>query len=439
MNDAALAADARGRAERARAATEQRYWLDGGGFYAFATARPKERAVAAEPGPHRAERQKRLDELRDAAIIDEDTALPAVPLWWGLLQDDRAQLQIDRLGAGAIATDWGARLLSSRSRLYDPLSYHSGSVWPLFTGWSSMAGYRYGRPHVGYQALLSNALLTEAGALGYVTELLSGDFNAPFGRSSHHQVWSEAMVIAPIVRGLFGVEATDAGRALHVRPQLPAHWEHATLRRFAVGDALVDVSLRRGRGRLTVRVERRDRPDLRRAEAASAAQAGGTRAVESASRLTIAPAFPLDAEIRRATVNGQAARFDVTRRGDVQYAEVTIAPADRTTIVELDVREGSDVYTEVSQPRPGAANEGLRILRSRAASDGLRLTLEGRGGRTYALWLRSPRPVRDAATAGVRIDRTGPGDPRLFITFEGAAEEYVRREVLVPLGRRGGG
>ena len=45
------------------------------------------------------------------------------------------------------------RLLSDRSELYDPLSYHYGSVWPLFTGWASMAAYRYGRPHVGYQAL----------------------------------------------------------------------------------------------------------------------------------------------------------------------------------------------------------------------------------------------------------------------------------------------
>ena len=51
-----------------------------------------------------------------------------------------------------------------------------------------MAAYGYGRPHVGYQALMANALLTEPGALGYVTELLSGDVNAAFGRSSHHQV-----------------------------------------------------------------------------------------------------------------------------------------------------------------------------------------------------------------------------------------------------------
>ena len=89
--------------------------------------------------------------------------LPAVPLWWGTLDEARAQSEIDHLGAAALATDWGQRILADDSELYDPLSYHYGSVWPLFTGWTAMAAYRYGRPHVGFQALMANALLTDVG------------------------------------------------------------------------------------------------------------------------------------------------------------------------------------------------------------------------------------------------------------------------------------
>src|SRR5204862_6108813 len=162
-----------------------------------------------------------------------DTVLPAVPLVWRVLDDSRAQSEIDHLGAASMATDWGARLISARSELYDPLSYHYGSVWPLFTGWSSVGAYRYGRPHVGYQALMANALLTFQGALGYVTELLSGDRNAPFGRSSHHQVWSEAMVVLPLVRGLLGLEVRDAGGTLGLAPQLPADWHHVAVENLA--------------------------------------------------------------------------------------------------------------------------------------------------------------------------------------------------------------
>ena len=68
---------------------------------------------------------------------------------------------------------------------------------------------------------MANALLTYQYALGYVTELLSGDFNAPFGRSSHHQVWSEAMVVTPLVRGLLGHRGHGGRTDAHLRAAAP--------------------------------------------------------------------------------------------------------------------------------------------------------------------------------------------------------------------------
>src|SRR5258707_13075517 len=120
-----------------------------------------------------------------------------------------------------------------------------------------MGAYRYGRAHVGYQALMANALLTFTGALGYVTELLSGEFNAPFGRSSHHQVWSEAMVITPAVRGLLGIEASAGGKELRFAPQLPASWNEIEVRSVPVGKAHFDIKLEREIRRLRVTITKR--------------------------------------------------------------------------------------------------------------------------------------------------------------------------------------
>src|SRR5262249_24579376 len=142
----------------------------------------------------------------------------------------------------------------------DPLSYHYGSVWPLFTGWSAMAAYRYGRPHVGYQALAANAQLTFSGALGRVTELLSGDFNAPFGRSSHHQIWSEAMVVTPFLRGLLGLEVSGGGRELRFAPEVPADWDRVSITGVAAGQGRYDLTLERGGGRMTITVARQTGP-----------------------------------------------------------------------------------------------------------------------------------------------------------------------------------
>src|SRR2546426_2624897 len=106
MNDSALASAAAAAAERTRAAMEAIYWRADRSFYAFATAVPRSSPAIAEPGPNRRARQMRLDALRPARLIDEDTVLPAVPLWFGAVQDDRAQAELDHLGSGAIATGW---------------------------------------------------------------------------------------------------------------------------------------------------------------------------------------------------------------------------------------------------------------------------------------------------------------------------------------------
>jgi glycogen debranching enzyme len=411
MRDEQTAARAKANAEHTRIAAESTYWVPTGSHYAFATMQPRNDAPVAEPGPARERRQRRLNALASARLIDEDTVLPAVPMWWRTLDAERADAQIDRLGGGALATDWGHRILSNRSELYDPLSYHYGSVWPLFTGWASMAAYRYGRPHVGYQALLASALLTEQGALGYVTELLSGDFNAAFGRSSHHQVWSEAMVVTPLIRGLMGLEPLDGGTRLRIAPQLPADWDRASVSHVTSQGASMSVEVARASGLLTIRVVR-----------------DGTGAMPA---LIIAPALPLDAELESVRIDGREVRATPRRLGDVQFVEAVLPQPGPETRAEFRYRGGTDVYVHSAAPAPGARSEGIRVLRSRADAGALRLLLEGVNGRSYDLFLRTPR--RPGTIEGATLV-TRPGrDAALRVSFEGAAGEYSRREVIVGL------
>jgi hypothetical protein len=355
--------------------------------------------------------------LTKMRIFDENTVLPAVPLWFETMTAERAQSEIDHLGSSHIATDWGARIISDQSRLYDPLSYHNGSVWPLFTGWASMGAYRYGRPHVGYQALTANALLTFTGALGYVTELLSGDFNAPFSRSSHHQLWSEAMVITPAVRGLLGIEARAGGKELRFAPQLPASWNEIEARNVPIGDAHFDVKLRREVRRLTVTIRKRE-------------VLTGKRAIR-VERIIVAPAFPLDARIRAVKVGGRSTKSAINIIGDVQRAEVTLEADQPAIDVVYSYDEGTDVFADQDIPVPGAQSKGLRILRSRADRDALHLVLEGLGGRSYRLNVRTPHQIGEVS--GVLKETGGANATRLLIAFDGPTDTYVRRELSIPL------
>jgi hypothetical protein len=420
MGDEATAREATDGADRTTAAMEQRYWLPDRGFYAYATRRPTSRPAEAEPGPHLERRQARLDELAPAALFDEDTVLPSVPMWWGQLDAGRADAQLDRVGSGHLATGWGTRILSDESRLYDPLSYHYGSVWPLFTGWASMAAYRYGRPHVGYQALSATAFLTWQGALGFVTELLSGDYNTAFGRSSHHQIWSEAMLVTPLVRGLLGLEIQDGGRVLRMAPQLPPTWDRVTMNRVPFGRGR-DVQIVRRQGLLRIDVGE------------EGAVAEGSAVPEPGGLLSLAPAFPLDARVVRVSVNGRRAPFRLETRGDVQFAEVSTAIGSGAAVIDFVFDEGSEVWATAVAPDVGATNDGIRLLRTRARAGGIAILLEARGGRSATLGLRTP--FTPQAPPDVQVRPTGNRQFEITLRFEGPDDAWVRREVDLPLRR----
>jgi len=151
-----------------------------------------------------------------------------------------------------IATDWGLRDVATTEPFYDGMSYHQGSVWPLFTGWGALAEYRANQPLAGEQMLMQNVDLTWAQDPGAVTELLSGDYFVPFGRSTSHQLWSSAMVLTPTLRGLFGINLDAANNTITVNPHLPANWDQAEVQDLHFREYQIDLLFSREHGKLNV-------------------------------------------------------------------------------------------------------------------------------------------------------------------------------------------
>ncbi|MDQ6664047.1 MAG: glycogen debranching protein, partial [Acidobacteriota bacterium] len=227
MNDAALAKSANDQAGLIRAKLESEYFDRGRDFYSFS---------------------RNADGSTDQAA----TIFPSVAWWNGSLTLASAASMMSRWASHEFSTDWGVRDLSRNESIYDPISYHQGSVWPLYTGWTALAEYRSGRSNSAYAHLMQNAGQTFTQDAGAVTELLSGEYFQPFGRSSSHQLWSSAMVLTPALRGLFGIEADALHHALSVHPQIPASWDSANLRNVRVGEDRFDLKLRRSSGKLII-------------------------------------------------------------------------------------------------------------------------------------------------------------------------------------------
>ena len=228
MGDSALAADAHKKAEEIRAKLDPEYYDAAGQFYAFSRN-------------------------ADGSLDRTATIYPAVAWWTGRLALPRADAMLARWASPEFSADWGTRDISERTPFYDPISYHQGSIWPLFTGWVSLAEYRAGRALSGYAHLMQNAGLTWAQDLGSVTELLSGALYQPLGRSSSHQVWSSAMVLTPALRGLFGLDFDALHHTLRLAPNLPAQWDGAKLHNVPLGNARLEIEFTRRKDGLAVR------------------------------------------------------------------------------------------------------------------------------------------------------------------------------------------
>lgn len=226
---AQLADDAQIRAAHIAQQIEKEYYTAGADFYAFS-------------------------KNADGSVDASPTIYPAVAAWDGTFNLSHGSAMLDRWASQEFSTDWGTRDLSPTVNFYDPISYHQGSVWPLFTGWVALSEYRNRRALSGYAHLMQNADLTWAQDLGAVTELLSGEFFRWFGRSTSHQLWSSAMVVTPTLRGMFGLEWDAAGHTLSVDPQLPAEWDTAKLTGVPVGNTRVGVEFHRVRDALAVRL-----------------------------------------------------------------------------------------------------------------------------------------------------------------------------------------
>jgi hypothetical protein len=215
-----LAVQAQSRADALRTTVEAEYYTPAFDSYAFSVA----------PGAQR---------------DNTATIFPSVGYWDGSFSLAHAQPMFSRWASSEFSTDWGTRLLSDRTPFYDPISYHQGSVWPLFTGWVALAEYRTGHSLSAYQHLMQNANLTWAQDLGATTELLSGQFYQVLNRSSARQLWSSAMVVSPVLRGLFGVEWNVPAQTLTVTPNLPAVWDQAQLHNIPFGSARLGLTFTR--------------------------------------------------------------------------------------------------------------------------------------------------------------------------------------------------
>jgi glycogen debranching enzyme len=236
-----LGDDGRAREQEARAAElkrrfERDFWLDSDSFCAMAL------------GPDKA----------PLAVVGSN---PGHCLWSGLLDRERGRAAARRLMEEDMDCGWGVRTIGSREPMFNPMSYHNGSVWPHDNALIAAGLKRVGMD-VEASQLVGEVLEAAMRFPGYrLPELYCGfardrryfSMPAEYPVSCSPQAWAAGSVFL-MIQTLLGLHVDAARRGLVLRPRLPDWLNRLSIRRLRVADRRVDFGVWREQGNLRVEI-----------------------------------------------------------------------------------------------------------------------------------------------------------------------------------------
>ena len=225
-------------AETLRGRFEEAFWIEDAGYYALA-----------------------LD--RDKRAADAIGSNAGHCLWSGIVEPGRARQVADRLMSPALFSGWGIRTYARDQPGYNPIGYHTGSVWPHDTSLIAAGLKRYGFDEESNR-LVGNILEAAQRFRDFrLPELFCGfpridaPDPVPYPVACSPQAWSAG---APFLflETMLGLRAHAERAELELwHPHLPDWLGRVTLRDVRVGDASVDLLFHRWRGTTSAEVLRK--------------------------------------------------------------------------------------------------------------------------------------------------------------------------------------
>ncbi len=359
--------------------------------------------------------------LPDGSFNPERTILPATVAWFNSVDPSHMNPVLDAYASDEFTTDWGVSILSTQSEHYNPRAYHGGAVWPLFTGWASLAEYKYGRPLSGFTHIWENMAVKHHWSLGYVEEVLHGEEYKPYGVCPH-QCWSETNIAQPTLAGMLGWAPDATLGFARLAPQFPADWDTVTVRNLRVGDSRFDLRMER-------RLDSSSFPGEQWLTTWTFTLTHGHAFI-----LEFAPGFAPGTSLDWARLGGAGVELIDELEKGVLATPITVDVNGEMTL-QIATRGGLSMLPVTPTPQPGEQSRGNRIIRQWVDSENrYHVLLEGRSGQTGSFRLRSFAERAELRCEGGTVSPNRSSDGGLHelrVRFPSSADTFSRREVVI--------
>ena len=347
--------------------------------------------------------------LPDGNFNPERTVLPAVPIYFGVTDQTKSQLNVDQYAGNNFSSDWGVRILGEESPFFNPSGYHLGSVWPLFTGWTALAEYKEGNSIQGFSHIMNNLLIYQHWAKGFVEEVLNGEDFQPSGVCPH-QCWSETMVLQPTLEGMLGLYPDATRDYLKISPKLPADWDSLNVENIRIGKSIISLGMKRESGKTIYTLSQKG---------------------ENKIQIEFGPAFAPGTKFSKAIINGKEVPFTSYSTNESESLGLKFELSGKAEI-QIYHSGGISVLPLINHPIPTYKSEGFRILSSNLDDKIYSMNVEGKSKKSETLKVYAP-DEKITNVEGGEITGKDSGIYSIKVIFPESAEKYLRKTIKISL------
>lgn len=172
-------------------------------------------------------------------------------LWSGVPDENQARRMVEGLLGSTMNSGWGFRTLSSEHRVFNPMSYHNGSIWPHDNGIAIMGFARYGMAKSAAPIVCGLYEAASHDEFQRLPELFCGMPRAQgkhpilYPVSCSPQAWASGAFFM-ILQSMLGIEPEAHRGTLHIRnPVLPDFLDELTVENLRVGNSRVSLQFSR--------------------------------------------------------------------------------------------------------------------------------------------------------------------------------------------------